>query len=532
MTRSTAIFQEAAHAWEARGIQSICFKSAGIPPSYPYTSENFDILFQPGDERGAREALTELGYVLLANCDEPQKWLYRLFVGGKSVSAIHLHTRVGWGQGFMLEDEIWQRARPSKDDPVTWIPGPEDVILINAAHCYFENKAFGLHDLLKIRRAIADGADWDRLERVTFERGWLPALQFALAMMARLEQRIFETPLIPGERFERPAIENPRMQVELERAQSDPARMQFPTSWKLVKILFFDKIKRDRREAIQTKPILVFLTLARGMKSQLDARPQNSGLFTLSGIDGSGKTAQAEALSDAFNVCHLRRRVIWGRLGATPAMHRMSRLWSGGGSAASHLSDSLGGRSTRSERGGVPKMIWAVLSSLDFAAWLVNIRYRLLRGDIVIADRYVCDYDVELSLKLERNSRLRSLLLGAIRLLAPKPARGFLLDVDASTARARALPDGGDFNPETGTRLYRGRADSYDLTTVDATQPFEAVSAVVERQALRTYFNRYGMWSNSIYFQNPFQLNRPVRKQEPEVAGSTQPVFMEAAASA
>lgn len=544
-------FVRAAKAWESKGIQSICFKSAGIAPSYPYTSENFDILFRPADERGAAEALTDLGYVLLANCDEPGKWLYRLFVAGRSVSAIHLHTRVGWGQGFMLEDEIWRRAGPSADDPVTWVPGAEDVILINGAHAFFENKAFGLHDLMKIRHAIAAGADWDAVEHVARERGWLPALRFAMAMLGRLERRLFSQPVIPSSRFEEPIRDNPRMRVELERAGRDPAIMPFPTSWKLVKALFFDKIYRDRHEPVTTKPSLVFLTLARGLKSQLDARPQNSGLFTLSGVDGSGKTRQAEALEAAFHVCHLRRQIMWARLGATPVMFRLSRLWSKERSSSLLTGDAVevppaapdrgrwpslweagtdhSGGGAASRRGGDAALsVWAALSTVDFAVWLLRIRWRLLRGDIVIADRYVADYDVELSARLPGTPRVRRALVSLLRALAAKPGRAFLLDVDGGTARRRAVPDGSGFDPETVTRLYRDRASEFGLVAIDASQSFEAASTVVEREALRTYFNHYGMAGNSLYFQNPWQLNRPVRKQRTEVVGlPTLPVTSE-----
>lgn len=534
-------FAIAARAWEARDVRSICFKSGGIAPSYPYTSENFDILFRPEDERKARAVLTELGYVLLANCDEPQKWLYRLFVAGRSVSAIHLHTRVGWGQGFMHEAGLWSRSRHSADDPLTWVPGPEDVVLINAAHAFFENKAFGLHDLMKIRQAISDGVEWDTADGVAHQRGWLSAFHFAMAIMGTLERRLFDTPLIPLERFHALGSKTDRSREQLERAETLPAEMPFFTSWKLVKIHFFDKIARDQGEPWSAKPSLVFLTLARGVKSQLDARPQNSGLFTLSGIDGSGKTRQAQGLADAFTVCHLRTKVMWARLGATPVMHRASRVWrdaeaaptpveangsflvNGDGQAG--IGQSLAIHRQETERGSaVPRMIWALLSSADFSVWLLRLRWRLLRGDIVVADRFMCDFDVEMSMKLGAKPKFGSRLVKALNLIAPRPTRAYLLDVDPLHARERALPDGGDFDPETAIEMYRARAEKYGLAVVDARRAFEEVSSVVEREGLREYFNRYGMLTNFPFFMNPWQLNRPVRKQVPQETGSVQPV--------
>ena len=540
-------FAIAARAWEARGVRSICFKSAGIAPSYPYTSENFDILFQEKDESKARAVLAELGYVLLANCDEPQKWLYRLFVAGRSVSAIHLHTRVGWGQGFMHEDGLWSRCRQSEDDPVTWVPGPEDVILINAAHAFFENKAFGLHDIMKVRQAIRDAVDWDTTDDVARRRGWLSAFHFAMAMMGILERRLFETPLIPLERFHALASKSDRSREQLTRAETLAAEMPFYTSWRLVKVLFFDKIARDRGERWTAKPTLAFLTLARGVKSQLDARPQNSGLFTLSGIDGSGKTRQAQGLADAFDVCHLRTKVMWARLGATPAIHRASRVWrkdeapttaqtnsspSSEGNGHARASQSLSNHRPEINSGsGAPRMIWALLSSADFSVWLLRLRWRLLRGDIVVADRFMCDFDVEMSMKLKAKPKFGHWLVSALNLIAPRPTRAYLLDVDPGDARERALPDGGDFDPETGIAMYRDRAAKYGLAMIDARRPRDEVSTVVEREGLREYFNHYGMLSNFPFFMNPWQLNRPVRKQQPEDAGTIEPIVSAQAAT-
>ena len=524
-----ANFAKAARAWEARGVRSLCFKSAGIVPSFPYTSENFDILFRPLDEPVAAEVLTDLGYVLLANCDEPDKWLYRLFVGGRSVSAIHVHTKVGWGQGFLLEDEIWQRCRPSADDPATWVPGPEDVVLINAAHALYENKAFGLHDIMKIRRAIADGLSWDSVERVARERGWLSGLRFSLAMMGRLEARLFADPAIPTDRFERPLATGSRISEQLDRGSAAPTVMPFFTSWRLVKMLFFQKLAQDRHLPIAAKPALLFLTLARAAKSQLGAEPQNSALITLSGIDGSGKTAQAEALAAALDVCHLRNRVMWARLGATPLMLRLSRLWSARGTAgagAPPRPDSAVRPALSARDSGLARMVWALLSAADFAGWLLRIRWRLIRGDVVVADRYLCDFDVELALKLPAKRGFRVTVLRLLKLIAPKPRRGFLLDVDADTAMRRATPDGGDFDPRTGTELYREKAESHGLRVLDAIGPFAVTSALVEREALRAYFNRYTMLGNFLFFQNPWQLNRPVRKQEPDRTGTVEPVAM------
>ena len=57
------------------------------------------------------------------------KWLFRRFVGGRNVSMIHLHARVAWDEGFLLEEELWHRAHPAPDDAWVRVPGREDVVV-------------------------------------------------------------------------------------------------------------------------------------------------------------------------------------------------------------------------------------------------------------------------------------------------------------------------------------------------------------------------------------------------------------------
>lgn len=532
-------FAVAERRWREKGASSICFKSAGIAPSFPYTSENFDILFQPKDEPLVKEALDELGYVLLANCDEPQKWLYRLFEAGRSLCAIHVHTRVGWGQGFMFEPEIWRRRRPSTDDPTTFVPGPEDVLLVNTAHAFFENKEFGLHDLMKVRQAISDGVDWRYVERVARERGWLGACNFSLAMMGALEQRLFDEPLIPMKRFSKAILAN-SMKTQIECAQTLPLEMPFGTSWKLVKQLFLAKIARDKHEPLTFKPALLVLTLARAARSQTGVRPQNSALFAFSGVDGSGKTRQAQSLRDVIELSELRGQVTWARLGATPRMRKLSRLWSRehqgqqalkpfskdeeGKDLHESIRDFLDkpGQPSTSRSDSLPGMVWAALAGADFALWLLQIRWKLMRGEIVIADRYLCDLDVELTEKLPSRKRFRESMLFGMSRLAPRPLFGFLFDIDADEAAGRAAPDSGLFDAGEAVRLYREKAQKYELLPVDASQSFEASSSIVQRESLRVYMNRLMTIGDLFYFKNPFQQNRPVRKQ-PEMTPAKSP---------
>jgi hypothetical protein len=140
-----------------RGIESVLFKSAGLAPSFPYTSGNLDTLVHPEYIQWGREILGELGYVELRNIEEPLKLLFRRFEGGESVSAIHLHGTVGWGVPFVDDSALWRRVRTSGDDPLVLVPASEVALLVAIAHAFYEDKAFRLLDVARIRHCLREG---------------------------------------------------------------------------------------------------------------------------------------------------------------------------------------------------------------------------------------------------------------------------------------------------------------------------------------------------------------------------------------
>ena len=141
-------------AWQERGIAGLMIKSAGNAPSFPYTSDNIDILVQPRHGAAARDLLRRLGYVEVRNVEEPAKFLFRKFHDGRCVSAIHVHEQVAWFVGFLDEAALWARMRPAADDPLVNVPSPEDAVLINLAHACYENKRLRFNDVARIRHAL------------------------------------------------------------------------------------------------------------------------------------------------------------------------------------------------------------------------------------------------------------------------------------------------------------------------------------------------------------------------------------------
>ena len=113
-------------AFGSEDIEGVFIKSVGIPPSFPYTSDNLDVLVPCQQGVRARRALRRIGYVELTNLEEPDKFLLRRFHAGVEVATVHVHTHVGWCVSFFDEGRYLERSRPSGDDAPIRIPSPED----------------------------------------------------------------------------------------------------------------------------------------------------------------------------------------------------------------------------------------------------------------------------------------------------------------------------------------------------------------------------------------------------------------------
>ncbi|MBC7260940.1 MAG: nucleotidyltransferase family protein, partial [Chloroflexi bacterium] len=182
-----AEYQLVKEALASMDIADVMIKSVGLAPSFPYKSDNLDLLYKPEHEEEVRATLVRMGYVELKNVEEPYKYLFRKFHAGRSVSAIHVHTHVGWMVSFLDEEALWQRCRNAQDDPLVTVPAPEDALLITLAHCFYEDKRISLLDVLKVAHCLRQGVDWTEVYRVATWRGWRDGLDVALLLCAYQE---------------------------------------------------------------------------------------------------------------------------------------------------------------------------------------------------------------------------------------------------------------------------------------------------------------------------------------------------------
>jgi len=209
-------------------------------------------------------------------------------------------------------------------------------------------------------------------------------------------------------------------------------------------------------------------------------------LVAFSGIDGSGKTTQADRLVESLKEQGVPAVRVWARWRPIVSYPFMGFLYM-----------TRGWRRKDYAKISIIKRIWAYLVLIDqcvFALW--NIWPHLLRGRVVCIDRYLVDQVVELKFDGLYNpncARLFSILL-------PMPDETFVLDVPVTEAIERK-DDTGEMLDRLGididVKSYLNRrrsilletATELEATVIDTTHPISETHAKIREKTLRRYFS-------------------------------------------
>jgi thymidylate kinase len=495
-------YERVHQALERVGISDVLIKSVGLPPSFPYMSDNVDTLVALRDSPRAKAVLFDLGYVELKNGEEPHKFLFRTFHGGTTQSIIHLHEFVGWGAGFLDGEGVLARSRPSQDDPLVTIPSPEDGVLITMAHAFYEDKEVKLGDLWQVIYALRQhDLDWDAMYRRAGHRGWEGGLHTCILLWSALERYLYGEDSFPSQVVERAREQVPDYANRyLEHRLAQAIRFPFGISFLFSKRHYYQKVSADQVSTFWEKLQISARHTWMGIELRLPFKIQRPMLVTLSGIDGAGKTAQAELLLKAFGECDLDARRVWSRGGSsrlTDAVIGLVRPFL----PKKDLDTQSETRDAKTKRKGVwlqnPLLRFGWLSLVVFdllVSYWARVLPHLLQGRVVVGDRYTYDALVELVTLTGRRSLLFSAAARLLMTLSPRPQLAYFLDVPVDEASARKPEE----LPSLLVRqsvLFRDMASAWSLRVVDAGADLDEVSDQLVRETLRAY---YRLWDQPI----------------------------------
>ena len=245
--------------------------------------------------------------------------------------------------------------------------------------------------------------------------------------------------------------------------------------------------------------------------------PAKSGfLVAFSGLDGAGKSSQAEALRDVLERLGYDARLEWTRLEWTTLWEHSGVLgtiaWpvtTAIGLAARVRSHPPRGRGPGDGSGEPPEPQWYTdkvetpASRLRARVGLVNdawvtvvaathagaqrraVAAHIRAGRAVVCDRYTLDAAVFLRFRYGEGRRFTH----AVRLLqrlSPRPLRAFLVEVPGAVAYRRKAEqyDLGDL--ERQARLYREEAGRLEVSVVDGERPRDELCAEIAESVWRT----------------------------------------------
>ena len=223
-------------------------------------------------------------------------------------------------------------------------------------------------------------------------------------------------------------------------------------------------------------------------------RPRRPRVIALSGIDGSGKSSQAELLRETLERLGYDAAVEWTPFGQNAWLDRL------GGPAKRLLSRSHRFRASEPERetglertsgtalrerSAAVNQVWAtVVAFANALAQLQTIARHTRHGRIVVYDRYALDSTVQLRFRYGTNGRF-SLQRSLIGLLAPKPLASFYLDIPPETSLDRKDDRWTLADLDTQARLYREEYGRDGAVRLDGLRPRDELAAEIGETAWR-----------------------------------------------
>ena len=220
-------------------------------------------------------------------------------------------------------------------------------------------------------------------------------------------------------------------------------------------------------------------------------------LVAFSGLDGAGKSSQAEALKDALERLGYEVALEWTRLEWTTLWEGASTLgkvaWpvrKATGVAERLRRKDVPGRSEPLQTDWYTTVVDSPASRLRhrFAAvndaWVAVVAathgraqraataHHIRAGRAVICDRYTLDAAAFLRFRYGEDRRFRR-QIALMERLSPRPLRAYHVDVPAEVAHGRKAEQYSPDELERQARLYREERDALGVTPVDGQRPRE-----------------------------------------------------------
>ncbi len=480
------------------GVTSVLFKSCG---GIPYRSSNVDLLVSPGRMDEAARLLERDGHLRFPHYREDRKVLFRRFCHGRSVICVHLHSAVSWGRILILEgDGVIERSRPSPEG-VYRLACLEDLLLITLAHALYETDQLRLADLRAVRLCAGEPAfDWEAVFARAKERCWETGFCAMLVLASAIEMSLYGASRVPPDILTRAraALDGSWWAGRYIHAagarliKRPPERLPFPIVKAYAKLHYLARLMNEAGRSPAGRFTDVGATVCNLAANRLRLRCRPAAVVSLSGIDGSGKSAAIRALREAMVLCEIPTRVVWSRGGFTFGMQAVKKA------ARTALPAGIPGPGQSAAKarllsGRVAGTLFAAAVVVEQAMhYLIRVRLPRRAGFSILCDRSGIDTAVDLLAKLSPDRLVARRAAGLVLSSAPKADLAILLRLSAEEA-ARRKPD------EVGLEMLRMQARLFEevaagrrMMIVEAGRPEADVIGEVVEKSLRAAFSVFG----------------------------------------
>jgi thymidylate kinase len=396
--------------------------------SLPPGGRDLDLLVRPGEGASIREALGRAGFL-----DRGAQWVH---FDGSQTDAVDLVPVESWGLDPQAIGSLFQDARTIEGYRHLVRPAPHHALLVMARRVARSGGELDAKKRARVHAALEEDKD-----------GWAHAQSSAAGWSSR------------------------KAVVALERLY----RSGVPTS------------ARARMAALAE----IHGSRAHAMKIVLRAK-KHAALVTFSGLDGSGKTSQAEAVRESLETTSGETVIVWTRLSYNPSLKALAApikaLLGGRAKTADNVTGTAGAADPGKElrkKSAVVTQGWATAVAIANAAAQRRVtRYHLRRGRNVISDRYTLDSRVHLRYRYGERKRFR-VQAWIISAVSPTPTLSYLVEVPPEVAYERKAEQYDLEQLQRQARLYREEADALDVTRLDGTRPRDELAGQIGAEVWR-----------------------------------------------